>query len=328
MVKLRELSKYIEDIAGVIPTIKPVPKEALASLPVYLAGAFLIHEVHLFGRSIAMAMPKASEKPNLAQLAKERELLSTKLGKDVALVLSQLESYERRRRVQKKVPFIVPGRQMFLPMLFVDLRESFPTRAAQKDALSWVAQVVLLRHLLRADITGRPLAEVADALAYSAMAITQAVEELVALELGQKTREGRTRIIRFDHAPKILWHKALPHMRSPVKKQYWVHKFNVRKVRLFHAGMTALSEAATIASSPKPILAAASKDIRRAMKEGLIQTSPLEEDAAIQLQAWAYAPASLSEGRSVDPLSLYLSTKDDPDERVQMAIDQLMEVWT
>jgi hypothetical protein len=30
----------------------------------------------------------------------------------------------------------------------------------------------------------------------------------------------------------------------------------------------------------------------------------------------------------VDPLSLYLSMREDPDERVQTALAQLLEAWT
>lgn len=330
MDELRELIKYMEDVAGVIPDAKPMPKAALAVLPVYLASAFIIHEVHLFGHSIVIAIPKANEKPNLAQLAKERELLATKLGKDVVLILPQIKSYERRRLVQKQVPFIVPGRQMFLPMLLVDLRESFPTRISiQKDTLSWVAQVMLIRHITTGDITGRPLAMLAKVLGYTAMAITQGLDELSALGFCQRVQDGRARTIRFELAPGDLWREALPHLRSPVKRRYWVRRLSVPNACPLHAGMTALSEATTIASLPKNILAMSAKNARKAMDEGAMDNCPFEEDATIVVEAWAYAPKILSEGPSVDPLSLYLTMKDDPDERVQMAIEQIVkELWT
>ena len=52
----------------------------------------------------------------------------------------------------------------------------------------------------------------------------------------------------------------------------------------------------------------------------------LEEDAKAVVQAWAYDPKLLAISPAVDPLSLSLCFKDDPDERVQMAMEQLLEI--
>jgi hypothetical protein len=306
----------------------PVRREILASLPVYLSNSYELHEIEVCNHRVVMAISKSTGKPELAQLAKDRELLSEKLGREVVLALPQLKSYERRRLIQKHVPFIVPGRQMFMPMLSVDLREFYPTpMAAPKKNLSWVAQVMLLRHLLCCDIVEHPLAAIADALGYSAMAITQGLDELVVLGLCQRKVEGRVRTIRFEHAPGILWLEALPFLRSPVKKRYFVHELNRQKLRSFRSGATALSDATNLSPSPKPIVAMDAKEVRRAVNAGQIEIGPFEEDAAVILEAWAYSPERLSNGLAVDPLSLYLSLKDEPDERVQMALDQLMEAW-
>lgn len=39
----------------------------------------------------------------------------------VVYVTTTLASYERKRLVQQKVPFIVPGNQLYLPELAIDL---------------------------------------------------------------------------------------------------------------------------------------------------------------------------------------------------------------
>jgi hypothetical protein len=39
----------------------------------------------------------------------------------------------RKRLVREGVPFIVPGAQMFLPMLMVDLRERFSKAKSRED---------------------------------------------------------------------------------------------------------------------------------------------------------------------------------------------------
>ena len=46
------------------------------------------------------------------------------------------------------------------------------------------------------------------------------------------------------------------------------------------------------------------------------------------LELWRYDPGKLSEGNCVDPLSLALSLQNDQDERVEMAVEEMLEkIW-
>lgn len=323
------LVKYIEDVTGAAPALGLVPKPNLTGLPLYLAKAFDIRTLEIFGHPIVIAMITPDGKNDLAQLAKHREILAGKLGEDIVLVFPRLRSYERRRLIQKRIPFIVAGRQMYLPMMLVDLRESFPApaRTAAKS-VSWVAQVIVLRHLLSGEIEDRSLAAVAGSLGYSPMAVSQALEELVVLGLSQRVQHGRSKGIQFDGDSRTLWRTALPFMRSPVKKSYQVRRFDSSLARPLRAGMTALVDSTNITAGSIKTLAMSTKDVRKGIEGGQMDLCPLEEDAAFILQAWAYAPKRLSPGPAVDPLSLYLTLRDDLDERVQIAIEQLVEKWT
>ena len=152
----------------------------------------------------------ADDQFDLSQLAKQRDTLSVKLGRDVVLVFPRIRSYERNRLILKQIPFIVPGRQMYLPMILVDLREVFSAPAHLKtDAMSWVAQVILPRHFQFSDIEEQPLSQVALTLGYSAMAISQALDELVALKLCRRKRLGRTKSrsgrMRRAFYPVVRW---------------------------------------------------------------------------------------------------------------------------
>ena len=70
-------------------------------------------------------------------------------GHPVVYVTEALASYERRHLIAKKVPFIVPGNQLFLPELGIDLREYFRGRAPTADVhLSPATQAVLIATLL------------------------------------------------------------------------------------------------------------------------------------------------------------------------------------
>lgn len=327
MSQVDDLIEYIEATTGAIPAVEPLPKGSLSKLPLYLTSLFEIRRLRFFGHSVVIAIVDEHDKPGLAQLARQREALAEILDTAVILVLPKIKSYERKRLVQKQIPFIVPGRQMYLPMLLIDLRESFPAPVhAPAKTISWVAQVIVLRHLLSHDVTERPLSHIANMLGYTAMAISQAVDELVALRLCERVRVGRVKTIQFLVAPGAIWKKASPTMRSPIKKSLLARKLDTGRVRPLHAGMTALADRTNLASTKINTLAMADVDIRIALLDGEIETCPLEEDAKAVVQAWAYDPKLLAVGPAVDPLSLVLCFKDDPDERVQLAMRQLLEI--
>ncbi|MDD5675045.1 MAG: hypothetical protein PHC61_12825 [Chitinivibrionales bacterium] len=56
-----------------------------------------------------------------------------------------------------------------------------------------------------------------------------------------------------------------------------------------------------------------------------METIPWPEDGGASLQIWRYDPALLTNGESVDKLSLYLSLSQDPDERIAKAGEQLIK---
>lgn len=321
------LKTYIAEITGTSPVIQPVAKSALATLPLYLTSQFDIRKLNIFGEPLLIALIDAHTKPDLAKLAKQREAIEEKLGASVVLVIPQLRSFERKRLIQKQIPFIVPGRQMYLPMLLIDLRESFPARLdAHAKIMSWVAQVTVLRHLIFHDVTERPLSHIATMLGYTPMAISQAVDELVALQLCERVRLGREKRICFYSAPDELWRMARPYLRAPVKKSLLACKLGNRLEQAPRAGLTALAELTDIASTEKITIALSESEIRTALEEGAIEICPLEEDALAVVQVWAYTPKVLTIGPAVDPLSLYLCFQDDQDERVQTALEQLLEI--
>ena len=49
-----------------------------------------------------------------------------------------------------------------------------------------------------------------------------------------------------------------------------------------------------------------------------------EEDAPVLLELWKYPPNIIGDD-AVDSLSLYLTLRNDPDERVQIALDEMMK---
>jgi hypothetical protein len=115
--------------------------------------------------------------------------------------------------VREGVPFIVPGAQMFLPMLMIDLRERFSKAASRiQGKLSPVSQLVVIYQILREPDAHIPLAQLGKRLAYSPQAVSFAQEELKNSNLRDVRRSGKIVFLEFRLRRKALWEKAEPLM--------------------------------------------------------------------------------------------------------------------
>ena len=79
----------------------------------------------MWDRLLLLAIDRQEGKPGLANARAHFDRIWTIAGHPVVYVTEALASYERRHLIAKKVPFIVPGNQLYLPELGIDLRVPF-----------------------------------------------------------------------------------------------------------------------------------------------------------------------------------------------------------
>jgi DNA-binding MarR family transcriptional regulator len=298
-----------------------------ASLPSFLAHAYAFYKVSIAGsRFIILA---AREKlASTADIAKHvRQLRSAVKDTIVVFAAPSIGAHHRARLLEQGVPFVVPGNQLYIPDLAIDLREHFRApRPVRGDGLSPAAQAVLFLHLLRRDDPASSPSVFAERLRYTAMSIGRAFDELVALGLAEDERHGRERRLRFKLHGRQLFEVARDHLRSPVRAVKYAKGGRIGP-SLKLAGESALAELTDL-STPQletyAVAATAWKDV--ADEHQLVETD--RYDAKIKVETWSYDPAGLSDGSAVDPLSLYAQFKDDTDERIAGAAQQLLEEIT
>lgn len=276
-------------------------------------------------RQILLAIHKRSDRPGLANVRGQMEKLRQLTGMPVVYVTRALASYERKRLIEQKVPFLVPGNQLYLPELGIDLREYFrkPSLAAQ-TALSPATQAMLIAVLLRRPWRAEwQAAEVVGELGYTAMTLSRAVKELTAAGIATLRIKGRARWLHTERTAAEIWDRARPKLRSPVKRRVWVlprPKSRLRPLRL--AGLSALARYTMLSEPQWPIYAVSPTQWKTATQAG-IETLPEPLPGACEWELWHYNPALIPESETVDPLSLTLSLQGNQDERVQLALDEL-----
>lgn len=316
---LPALVEYLEKLTGSPVDLAPAEPR---SLPLFLRERFQLHQGDIFGRSFIFAIDRWGEQdPSAVNYANLTECLSGHLGDSVVLVLPGLAPHIRQGLIRLGRPFIVPGSQTFLPTAIIDLRERQPGVLPTAKTLSPSAQCVLLYHLERESIHPWPLQKVAEAVGYSPNMLIKVKRELEAAELCDPVRNGRVVTLRFHVERRALWQKALPWLASPVRATHWV-RWEKPPAQALMAGMTALSRATMIADDRTPVYALHHK----ASKDNAFEICADRIDATARLEIWNYNPRLLTiREEMVDPLSLFLSLRHDPNERVQDQLETLIE---
>lgn len=312
---------------GASPATRDLPASETKKVPLFLRSAYDLTEVTLLSRRVILASQREGHgNATPGEYATHVGLLRKALGADVALALPMLPGYSRNRLIKHGVPFLVPGHQMFLPFLAVDLREreARPPREP-RETLSAAAQATLLLQLLQHSVEQRPLKEVATALGYTAMTMTNVANELEAAGLCEVVQQARTRQFVFAVEGRELWDRAMPHLRSPARTRQWIRLSGTQRLSMMAAGTTALERYSAIVGDRIPTYAIWQTEYRRRLSSKRLVVCEVVDDAEAALECWTYDPARLAKGDSVDRLSLYLSLRDSHDERVQKELKTMLE---
>ncbi len=295
------------------------------NLPYHLTESRQIKEFRILGGRF-LALIEGDKEFTPASIEKQADWLFQKTGLRCILMVDTLAAYNRKRLIERRIPFVVPGNQLYLPDLGLDLREHLKKVRTKVLKLSPASQVVVLAHLLRRIDIGRSLSAryLSEALSYTKMTMARALDELSALNLVMREGVGRNTQFWFTASGRQLWDMALPFLRSPVKKRIYLDEWD--RGSEFKAGEAALAEKTMLGSGRSDIWAVTSQQWQQLQKEPGTHVIPAvsKDMAHAQFELWCYDPRLLADPPSVDPLSLALSMEDESDERVQMEVDALM----
>lgn len=322
-------TSYLSDVLGVALTAAK-PWDAEAQLPLMLAKRFEFQSVALAGHEVLLARGRLDDGASWDDLRVALVRVESVVARPVALVLDGIGAYDRRRLIELKLPFIVPGAQLYLPDLGMDLREQVRSAriAPTPTVLQPVSQALLIAALHRQPWEALVSAsEIGAELGYSAMSASRAARELAGAGLATLHRTGRTQQLAFSATPEAVWQQARGLMRSPIIKSVWVRAISVSpagRARMREAGLSALAHRSMLTPPRWPEWAVQQQDWRTAVMAD-VEVLPRPEPGAELLQIWS-TPVGLDRSvPTVDGLSLTLALQHDPDERVQAALDELKE---
>ena len=319
---LHELERYLHDALGV--SVKTTPWSGVGQLPPVLREKYRFAKAELLGLRALLVIDANPEEQSPATVRKHLDMLQSKQPAELIYVRARVTAYNRKRLIEQKVPFIVPGNQMYLPMLAIDLREHFRRIREEAPTFSPSTQVVVLHAMLRD--AGQVLipSEMAPLLGYSAMTMTRAFDELETAKLAEVTVRGRERCLRFIGDRREIWEKAQPFLRNPVSKRLFIRRINGAEGAT-RAGLTALAHYSMLAPPAYTTYALSREEWKTLRQQHKIIEVPVQDPDVSEIEVWWYSPARFAEHGMVDQLSLYLSLKADHDERTETALEEMME---
>lgn len=319
----QRLLDYLETLSGERPELMA---EKASGLPLFLRERYQIQSLQLFGRRFLLAVEKDDwDAGSPGEYESQAETLRHHLGETVVLIIPKLPSYARNRMVSLGIPFIVPGSQLFLPTVMIDLRERFSLpKPVRGKPLTPAAQCLVLYQLQRHSLEELPLRLIAEKIGYSPIMLTKVKDELEAADVCGTSRQGRSITLAFKVHGRQLWERVLPLLSSPVKKSHWVQG-GLTSYPALAAGLTALSQRTDISDDRLPTYALPAATFQANLERGIYRGCHGPEEATLRMESWSYNPQLLGESVSVDPLSLYLSLRDSPDDRVQQQLERLLD---
>lgn len=320
--QIYKLISYVNETLGL--PVSPQPWEKSIELPLFLQERFGFYEAEILGGKFIFMVNKNEEEQLPAVIAKQMDLVRDRSGSEAVLVRQSISSYVRGRLIKQKTPFIVPGNQLFLPMLGVALSERLRRMRKKRFVFSPSTQALILHALWCKGIGTLTPSDVAQRLGYSAMTMTRAFDELEAAEIGEHSVSGKERHLCFPASGKSLWERILPQLSTPVKKHLYIGS-PMPAPGGVSAGLSALAGYSMLTEPDIPVFACSAAEWKNVACRERIVEYPMPEAGGCEVEIWTYSPGLFAREGKADRLSLYLSLKDSSDERVQSALDSLLE---
>ncbi|MCD4655802.1 hypothetical protein K8T06_17920 [bacterium] len=322
--KILQFKKHLKVILNI--DVDPISWKEKSLLPFYLRDLYSFFEIKLMDIPCLLMFDNTKQVLSPVTIRKHIEQIRCKYDYEIVYIVDRITSYNRKRLIEHRVSFVVPGNQTYLPLLGIDLREHFKALRTVKHKFTPSTQVLII-HAINQNKTKRVFtpALLAKYLGYSVMTMTRAFNELESFGLGNIITQGRKRHISFTKPSKEIWDQAQPFLQSPVRMRFYIHPKDTKLPKL-KAGLTGLSDYTMLAEPVIPVFAMNYNEWKSLKQHCQILDGFSAEPGVIEIEVWAYSPHIFTTNNTVDRLSLYLSLMHIQDERVEVALEEMMDV--
>lgn len=289
------------------------------SLPLYISGSYEFRSARLNGVRCIILTP-VQQLATLPALKKQIKKIQELDSVPVVLKLPGISFYRKKNMIESGIPFIT-NKQAYLPFMGTFLTEEKETQKEIKKFMFSTQQLVLL--YLYSEMDKLYLSEATKELPYTAMSLSRAVKQLEVTGLFHVSKEGVNKVIESEYKRLELFEKLKNYLMTPVRKAGYIETKSITEDMVL-AGETALSEE-TMLNQPRVKTFAV---YVKAFDKNLLMDELVDPEKQVRLELWEYEPRQFSNSNLADKLSVILSFKGNNDERIEEAVEKLLEsVW-
>jgi len=317
---------YLNDIFGLSATAKPISQQELKSLPLFLSGRFELLKGSINQTKVLWAKIRDEVEFTPGNLKKQAGQLKSWAMTIVIFVFDELDSWQRKRLIERRINFLQTARQLFVPDILLelgDIQQRNKSTSVKTEALSFPAQLTILFHLQNKSVEHIALNELARLLNYTGMTVTRLTREFESVNLA-KVRGSKEKYLLFLYTGKRLWEQAFPFLRSPVK-EIWFYDGHFPTDAL-PGGQQALAEYSMLSQGNYYDYCLGKEKFRSMKLDGELPKLD-KKYGTNRLEVWHYEPSIIAgfAAKTVDKLSLFLSMKNETDERLQAALNDMIK---
>lgn len=305
------------------PIILADNAEILKKLPLKFRVNYELFSVYQDNVEWIIAKPKKELRLNA--LRYDRSQIEKTADLNCALYFDKLSYYTKEVMLNEGIPFILEGKQVFLPFLGMLLSKRNDRRLVPIHTISFLTQKLILCALYEKwnDMNATKIAE---KLGVTKMSVSRCLDEIEYLDIKILDKSGKTRKVSVSEEIKVLWEEIKPILRNPVIARFQLEK----DIRLDKkAGISALCEFSMLSDNEYPTYAVTKSELKETNIKQIRKIS-VEEEIGCEVLELGYF-IEYNEKMVQDPLSvmLSLSPQDLADERVQICIEEMLEeyVW-
>ena len=290
-------------------------------LPNFIATRYRLQRVSMNGQGVIFLYPK-TELEQVEVLKKQIARIQRNENLPVVLVLNELSFRQKEYLIREKIPFIVEGRQIYLPFMALYLQERCNAEKKPREEMLPSAQMLLL-HFIYGGAQELSTSQATKDLELTPTSISRASRQLEEMGLLHIRKVGVQRILYSEDSPKMLFQKAGDTLLNPVKRTVYIPKELVG-TDLLESGYSALAEYSMLNAPNVRCYAAERISQWKEVMTNSLQNSQVQ----VAVEMWRYNPRKLSTRNAVDELSLALALREDADERVEEAVEEMLnELW-
>lgn len=310
--------EYLDKVLGIEVTYE---NAEFKHLPNFIITRYRLQMTFLNGRKVIFLYPKTELEP-IGVLKKHIARIQKNENSPVVLVTKEISFRQKEYLIREKIPFIVEGKQIYLPFMALYLQERCSAEKQLREAILPSAQMLLL-HFIYGGAQELSTSQAAKDLELTPTSISRASKQLEKMGLLQIKKMGVQRILWSEDSPKTLFEKAEGKLVNPIKRTVYIPKELVG-ADLLESGYSALAECSMLNAPNVKCYATDKISQWKDVMTNNLQDSQLQ----VAVEMWRYDPRKLSADHVVDDLSLALALRENTDERVEEAVEEMLNgIW-